>query len=133
MNALIGDVPLRNLLSIWAPYCLQRRDDGAYVALNRQYRPIGCKERGNIETCPIAFFILGMTPQLAARLSFWKDTNMERIYLYNDACAPKNVKQMARYIARLVILAKQRVEYCDVAKLKAELNAAFRVVTLRVS
>jgi hypothetical protein len=72
-----------------------------------------------------------MTPQLAARLSFWKDPNTERIYLYDEAYAPETVKEMGRYIARLVLLAKQPVEYFSVAKLKAELRAAFREATLR--
>ena len=103
------------------------------MALNRQYRPIGCRERGNLDSCPMAFVIPGMTPQLAARLSFWKNPNMDQICLYNDAYAPEAVKEMAAYFARLALLAKQHVEYFSVAKIKAELRAAFRAAVTRVS
>jgi hypothetical protein len=72
-----------------------------------------------------------MSPQLAARLSFWKDPNMERIYLYDEAHAPETVKEMGRYIAKLVLLAKQRVEYSDVFKIKAELKSAFNECVIR--
>jgi hypothetical protein len=133
MNTLIGGVSLLNLRSVWLPYYLQRRPDGAYIPFNRQHRPIGCKERDNIDTCPIAFFISGMTPRLAARLSHFGSTNMEKMYLYNEFHKPETVKEMGRYIARLVLLAKQHVEYSDMAQLKLELGVASRAIAMRVS
>ncbi len=56
---------------------------------------------------------------------------MSRIYLYAEAHAPKTVKEMGRYLARLVLLAKQGVEYQSVAMLKADLRIALKVITVR--
>jgi hypothetical protein len=108
----IDGVSLDSLRTVWLPYCLHRRDDGAYVLLNRHYHPIGWPERGNVDEYPYAFRFANMTPKLASRLSCVKSPDMDMIHLYTEAYAPcKTVKLMAKYLARLVTLAKQKVAF----------------------
>ncbi len=111
----IGGVPLRDLRLTYLPYCLHRRTDGSYILLNRDYMPLGQKRNVN-QPCyfgsyPFSIRFANMTPHLASRLSHNKSPDMERIYFYDEAHVPsKTVKEMARYIARLVTLARQKVE-----------------------
>lgn len=79
---------LRQIILI---YCLQRLADGSYIALNRNYKPIGLATREWVEyeTAPGRFkFKRALSAAQVAALSCHGDAEAERIYLYNDGCVP---------------------------------------------
>lgn len=95
------------------PYCLQRQSDGRYVALNRDYKPVGfmIDEFIDYDKYPIAVQIRGLGPEHAASISFNGDGDLRCIYLYNDGCKPdSSANAMQDYLRRLAILAKLPVE-----------------------
>jgi hypothetical protein len=99
--------------SVFLPYCLDRQPDGRYVVLNRKYKPVGFLTKDHIEYSdyPVCVKFKGLGEVTAAKISFNGDSNMDRIYLYNDGCIPTNSSQyMADYLRRLEILAKLTVD-----------------------
>lgn len=77
----------------------QRLADGSYVVLNREYKPLGYRTRDHIryEDLPILAKIHGITPQVAAKLSWSGSEDLDRIMLYNDGCIPTaSVEHMKR-------------------------------------
>lgn len=99
--------------SVFLPYCLDRQPDGRYVVLNRKYKPVGFLTKDHIEYSdyPICVKFKGLGEVTAAKISFNGDSNMDRIYLYNDGCIPTNSSEyMADYLRRLEILAKLAVD-----------------------
>lgn len=104
-------MPLNDFRSVHLPYCLMRQDDGSYVVLNREYKPIGFKTENwvDYEKYPIAVKIKGLTARTAAKISYKGSTDLDAIYLYNDGCIPtRSAKNMREYLNRLDILAKLR-------------------------
>lgn len=103
-----------NFISVYMPYCLEMLGDGRYIVLNREYKPVGFFSElpvENREEYPIACSILGITPQVASRLSCEGDHNTNRIYLYLDDCDPKNSEaNMDNYLQRLKILAMLKLK-----------------------
>lgn len=100
-------MPLDDFRSVHLPYCLQRLSDGSYVVLNREYKPIGYRTRDHIryEDLPIRAKIQGITPQVAAKLSWSGSEDLDRIMLYNDGCVPTaKSEHMKRYLERIEIL-----------------------------
>lgn len=89
------------------PYCLDRQQDGSYVLLNRNYKPVGFMV-GNLvryEDYPVSVKIKGLTPELAAKLDARGRDNLERIYFYNDGCIPTDsAAYMKAYLGRLATL-----------------------------
>ncbi|MCQ4267374.1 hypothetical protein NAV28_09110 [Pseudomonas stutzeri] len=94
------------------PYCLDRLEDGSYVLLNRNYKPIGFMtgEWINYEEHPIGMRLPGLTEQLAAELDARGRANLDRIYFYNDGCVPTDGNEnMQAYLARLAKLMALRI------------------------
>lgn len=105
-------MPLYNFQYAHLPYCLQKQKDGSYIALNREYKPIGfyTDEHVDYGLYPIAVKFKGLTAKTAARVSYKNSPNLEAIYLYNDSCVPHfSKKDMAAYLDRLAILAKLKI------------------------
>jgi hypothetical protein len=99
--------------SVFLPYCLDRQPDGKYVVLNRKYKPVGFLTKDHIEYSdyPICVKFKGLGEVTAAKISFNGDSNMDRIYLYNDGCIPTNSSEyMDDYLRRLEVLAKLAVD-----------------------
>lgn len=95
------------------PYCLDRQPDGSYVFLNRSYKPIGfiVQEQVNYGDHPIGVRIKGITPQVAAELSFESSENLDRIYLYGKKDTPNSSpEQMQAYLGRLAKLMEMRID-----------------------
>lgn len=96
-------------------YCLDRLEDGRYVALNRRYKPVGltCTEWVKYEEFPVSFkFKRALSERQIAALSFNGDTSAERVYLYNDGCIPTDSPaHWATYSKRLALLAGYKVVY----------------------
>ena len=103
---------LHDFRSVFMPYCLDKQEDGRYVVLNREYKPIGfnVKDFFNYKEYPICSNIAGITPKLAAKLSWSKSEDTKRIYLYNDSCIPTDsAANMKAYLSRLQLLFKLKV------------------------
>lgn len=89
------------------PYCLDRQEDGSYVLLNRNYKPIGfmAEQWVTYGDYPVGVNIKGMTAKLAAELDIRGRDNLERIYLYNDGSTPTGSDEdMQAYLGRLAKL-----------------------------
>lgn len=90
------------------PYCLKRLDDGRYVILNRDYKPLGLPGTDWVtyEEHPSAVR-LRITEETAASLSYKGNPDKAAIYLYNDGCIPTRSNQaMEAYLDRLAHLMK---------------------------
>ena len=100
---------LKEFRSICLPYCLQKQDDGSYITLNREYKPLGFNSEDWVDYSkyPIATKYKGLTKQKISKISFNGNKDEKIIFLYNDACIPtKKTKAMKSYLERLAILAK---------------------------
>lgn len=105
---------LDNFRQVCLPYCLDRQPDGSYVVLNREYKPLGFTEKRLVkyEEYPIQIRLQGLTRELATRISHNGNPDLQRIYLYDDDCAP-NVgypKDMQAYLKRLEMLMPLKLE-----------------------
>ncbi len=77
-------MPLYDIRSVALPYCVKRLENGKYILLNRDYKPIGFKTRENVnyENFPVNHKVQGITKKIAAKLSWRGDDNIEAIFLY---------------------------------------------------
>lgn len=98
------------------PYCLMKLEDGTYVITNRNYKPLGnqTSEWVNYEESGAGIKLKGLTPKIAAKLDYKGREDVDRIYLYNDGCAPTIDKQcMEAYMKRLEVLMKIKIAADD--------------------
>ena len=104
---------LYDFRSIYLPYCLKRLKDGKYIVLNREYKPLGFNTLTHVEyeDYPISAKIKGITKKMTAEISIDKSSNLDQIYLYNDATNPSsNSKNMKEYLKKLEKLAKLKAD-----------------------
>lgn len=96
-------------------YCLHHLPDGSYVALNRQYKPVGVSstEWVEYENLPVRFhFQRALSARQVAALSCNADATPERIYLYSDSCLPTaSQADWQAYSARLQRLAGYLIKH----------------------
>lgn len=100
--------------SIFLPYCLKKQDNGTYIVLNRNYKPLGFYTREHVEYSdfPISVKIKGINPKTASKLSANCGTNTDTIYLYNDGTVPTHRKNhMETYLTKIASLAKYKIRY----------------------
>ena len=101
---------------VFLVYCLQRQQDGSYLALNRRYVPVGSVsvEWVDYEGVTDRFkFKRGLTARQIAALSHNANTAPEAMYLYDDGCVPtssaaaweKYAERLGRYIERAEMVA----------------------------
>jgi hypothetical protein len=105
-------MPLDDFRAVFLPYCLKKQKDGRYVVLNREYKPVGFYTTTWVkyEEHPVFVKIKGLTKASAAKLSDKGETNLEELFLYNDATNPVSSKaNMQLYLAKLEILARLSV------------------------
>jgi hypothetical protein len=103
---------LSDIRSVHLPYCIKQQDDGTYVILNREYKPLGFNTRENIKysAYPICVRLKGLTAKAAAKLSYKNSPDTKEIFLYNDGCIPTaSAAHMKAYLARLAHLAKFKI------------------------
>lgn len=94
------------------PYCLDQQEDGSYVLLNRNYKPIGFMASAWVTygDYPVGVKLKGMTAQLAAELDIKGRDNLQRIYLYNDGSTPTSSEEnMQAYLQRLARIMALRI------------------------
>lgn len=102
-------MPLYDFRSVHLPYCLHRLENGSYVVLNREYKPLGFRtyEHIDYESYPIAVKFKRLTASTIVKLSWKADPDPRCIFLYYDGNIPTdNAKDMQAYLQRLAILAK---------------------------
>lgn len=106
-------MPVLNLRGIYFPYCLQRLDDGSWIILNRNYKPLGSTSKEHVvyEDIDDAFRIPRITPGQVQKLSCTGSIDDDgRIYLYEDSCIPTSgQKHMTAYLERLAILMRLKL------------------------
>ena len=93
------------------PYCVKQLQDGTYVLLNRDYKPIGftTMEPVRYENHPIGHNI-NITAEIAAKISHKGDTDVKVIYLYGDKSVPTvNSENWDKYMARFEVLSNLTV------------------------
>lgn len=98
--------------SVYLPYCLEKQEDGSYVVLNRNYKPVGfnTSERIPYDDYPVSSKLRGIGPGTAKKLSYEGSENTDKIFLYNDGCVPVHSKaNMEAYLQKLAILAKLNI------------------------
>lgn len=99
---------------IFLIYCLERLNDGSYIPLNRNYKPLGVfgREWVEYESHPSRFkFKRTLSAQQVAALSCKGDTDPQRIYLYLDGSAPTgSAANWRAYSERLERLAGLKIE-----------------------
>jgi hypothetical protein len=104
----------QRLFRIMLPYCLDRQEDGSYVVLNRDYKPLGFATNYWVryDDYPVAYRIKRLTARQAAKISCHGSEDLDRIYLYNDGCNPANNKSEAwkAYVKRLDVLRRLPIE-----------------------
>ena len=106
-------MPLKDVRSVFLPYCVKRQADGRYAVLNREYKPVGFWTRAHVMygDHPVLVKIKGLTAARAARISYKADPNVENIFLYDDGCVPtENAANMNAYLARLAELSKLEID-----------------------
>jgi hypothetical protein len=65
------------------PYCLERQPDGSYIVTNRQTQPVGTTEGvgSPFDGFPVRVLLPHLTDEIAARLSFNGNDDLEKIFL----------------------------------------------------
>ncbi len=102
---------LNDFRAIYLPYYLKKQEDGKYIVLNREYKPLGFNsyEQFNYSDYPISTNLKGITEKKAIELSWNNSPDKENIFLYNDGLNPINSKSnMTKYLKKLELLAKLR-------------------------
>lgn len=108
------------------PYCLDRQEDGRWVVLNRDYKPLGMLTRDFVryEEHPVAAYLGGLTASSLKHLDD-RDNLPDRIYLYDDGSIPTLSKEAwEKYSKKLEILAKLTVSTEPITK--ADRDAQFK-------
>ena len=103
---------LGDFLAIYLPYCIELQEDGSWVVLNREYKPVGFNTKKNIKYSefPVATKFKGLGPKKLAKLSYTGKVEGTRVYLYNDGTNPLHgAPEMEQYLSKLELLAKLRV------------------------
>lgn len=99
--------------SIYLPYCLQKQEDGRFIVLNRNYKPIGFNSLDHFDynAYPISGKIKELNASAIKKLAWNGILDKGFIFLYNDALIPTRSKEnMDQYLERLKILASYQVE-----------------------
>jgi hypothetical protein len=93
---------------VFLPCCLKKQEDGCYVLLNREYKPVGSLTSESINYAGLGK--LKITKALAQKLTDYEHSRIEQIFLYNDSTNPVLSKRdMDDYLAKLALLAKLRI------------------------
>ena len=102
---------MHDLSRIIFPYCLKKRDDGTYIVLNRDYRPIGfdSPERVEYKDYPINIKVARISKQAITEIACHVD-DTGTFWLYNDKTYPTDsAENMRVYLDKLKRLAKYKV------------------------
>ena len=104
-------MPSYDFRCVHMPYCLQQQEDGTYIVLNRDYKPVGFYTQKHVkyEDYPIKVK-MRITKATAKNISWKGSDDTKIIHLYDGDSAPtKNAKKMQDYMNRLEALSKLKV------------------------
>lgn len=109
---------LTDFRAVCLPYCLKKQEDGTYLVLNREYKPLSFKTRYNDfleQDLPIYLKIKGLTKKKIEKIiSIGEGACIQNegtdIFLYNDDSNPFYKKGRADYFKRLEILMELRID-----------------------
>ncbi len=90
------------------PYCMKRQEDGSWVLLNRNYKPIGFNTDEYViyDQHPVSIKLKGLREKTLKALSCDGELS-DNIFLYNDSCTPSSsTSAMTAYLKKLEILLK---------------------------
>jgi hypothetical protein len=101
---------MTEFFKVYMPYCLDKQEDGSWVVLNREYKPLGFLDCGYIhyEEYPISCH-LSLTEKRIDALSGSRGTEAwgrKRIYLYGGGNTPYKGKDLEAYMKRLEFLSR---------------------------
>ncbi|WP_257281052.1 hypothetical protein [Endozoicomonas sp. ISHI1] len=94
---------------VYFPYCPEQQDDGSWVLLNRNYKPVGFNttEFVSYEDHPVSINLKGLGQATLEKLSYNGEVNGKQVFLYNDGCIPTdNPESMKAYLTKLERLVK---------------------------
>ncbi|WNC72726.1 hypothetical protein RGQ13_01725 [Thalassotalea psychrophila] len=97
-----------NVRAVYFPYCIQKKEDGSWLMLNRNYRPVGFNTDDFLkyDELPVSIKLKGIGPATLKKLSY-KGEASDTVYLYNDGCVPTSSETaMSSYLKKLEILLK---------------------------
>ncbi|MCD4820754.1 MAG: hypothetical protein K8R11_01465 [Methanococcoides sp.] len=100
---------IENVRAVYFPYCIEKQEDGSWVLLNRNYKPVGFNTGDFIryEEYPVSMKLKGIGPATLKKLSDKNEDIEDRVYLYNDSCVPTSSAQaMSSYLKKLEVLLK---------------------------
>lgn len=95
--------------AIYFPYCIEKQQDGSWIVLNRNYKPLGFNTKNFItyEDYPVSIKLTKLTKEKLAEISYNGEVKGNRVYLYDDFCVPiDDKKYMDIYLEKLKILIK---------------------------
>ena len=110
-------MPIGKLAHTHLPYCIQRTTDGKWLALNRNYKPLGTLSREwvDYDTHPDRFALDGRTLSAIKRAATGEIESVPGdpgvIFFYDDGCMPTaSAADLARYMKAVSLLMNARIK-----------------------
>jgi hypothetical protein len=104
-----GDDFGKDARQVFLPYCIQQVEDGRYVVLNRNYKPLGFRSRERVDYNDYAV-PLRITAKQAAKMSWRGDSGTTMIFFYNDGCIPDSPARLRAYLERYAVFARLKLK-----------------------
>lgn len=89
------------------PYCVKKLKNGAYILLNREYKPLGWAVREYVDYDALTelHHHIKITPATAKKISHSGSDNTDMIMMYDDGSFPTRDKASTEaYFKRLAVL-----------------------------
>lgn len=104
--------------AVCLPYCIKKQDDGTYLVLNRNYKPLSFKTISDDflkQELPIYLKIKGLTEKKIQQIiSIGEGASVQNdgknIFLYNDKSNPFYKEGRADYFKRLDLLMELKID-----------------------
>ncbi|MEI8609954.1 hypothetical protein P4S70_13575 [Enterovibrio sp. Hal110] len=97
----------KNVRAVYFPYCLEKQEDGSWLLLNRNYKPVGLNtgEFIDYDQYPVSMKIKGLGPATLRKLSHHDGELGNKVFLYNGSCVPtSSAEAMSKYLKKLEII-----------------------------
>ena len=109
---------MNDFRAICLPYCLKKQNDGTYLVLNREYKPLSFKTREDNylnQELPIYLKIKNLTSKTIEKiLNIGEGATLQNegkdLFLYNDKTIPTQKEWSENYFKRLGILMKLKID-----------------------
>lgn len=109
---------LNDFRAVCLPYCLKKQEDGTYLVLNREYKPLSFKTWDNDflkQDLPIYLKLKGLAEKKIEKIvSIGEGASVQNdgkdIFLYNDKTNPLYKEGRADYFRRLELLMELKID-----------------------